>query len=172
MKLKDWHWITKWNDAFGGYIPLAADKKLDKDARSFFVVHSRGFETARDMWVYNYSHNTVSTKMRNMVEFYNEQIGKGEPSYDAVKISWSSSLLGHLEKVRAATYKADKITGALYRPFVKQHVYTGEMMIHRRGQFNEFFPTPAHSAGGGASLHELTQAAPAVFEDEEPANEI
>ncbi|NMA42872.1 MAG: helicase, partial [Oligosphaeraceae bacterium] len=27
-------------------------------------------------------------------------------------------------------------------PFFKQHVYCGEMMIHRPGQFDDFFPTP------------------------------
>ena len=133
-------WITSRNDAFQAFIPLVSEKKFDIKAQSVFVVNSRGFETARDAWVYNFSRKVVLDNMRDMVEFYNFQIGETEPDFDSTKISWSSSLLSHWERKNPAEFDEAKITMGLYRPFTKQHLYFGDKMIHRRGQFGQLFP--------------------------------
>lgn len=134
-------WIIERNDTFSEYIPLVFKKKFDKSAQSIFVSSSNGFQTNRDAWVYNFSKNAVSENMEKMVGFYNECIDNGEARNDEDKISWSSSLLIEFERKEYATFEKCKIREALYRPFVKQNVYHGEKMIHRRGKFNEFFPT-------------------------------
>ena len=134
-------WITKRNDAFPSFIPLASAKKFDNMTESFFVVNSRGFETARDAWVYNYSRTSVLDNVRLMIEFYNEQIGATEPVYNAQRISWSRSLLGYYKNNIRIGFEADKTTVALYRPFCRQILYFGEKVINIRGQFDMFFPS-------------------------------
>ncbi|MCL1908977.1 MAG: hypothetical protein FWG12_06375 [Holophagaceae bacterium] len=134
-------WIAARHKAFRAYIPLAPDHKFDLGAESVFVVNSRGIETDRDAWVYNFSRQAVENNMRSMVEFYNSQIGQ-EPSHDRKKISWSSSLLDCCHKGKMARFEPDRIATALYRPFTRNQLYLGEMMIHRRGQFDHFFPNP------------------------------
>ncbi|NMW18477.1 MAG: helicase, partial [Chlorobiaceae bacterium] len=42
-----------------------------------------------------------------------------------------------------ADFQPEKILLSTYRPFFKQYLYFGDKMIHRRGQMQEFFPTPA-----------------------------
>jgi len=133
-------WITERNEAFATYIPLAPDKKFDTMSESLFVVNSRGFETARDTWVYNFSETAVRNNMHSMVEFYNACVDSGEVRYDNDKIAWSSSLLSAFERKDCAEFEAHKIKHAMYRPFNKEILYYGDKMIHRRGQFDEFFP--------------------------------
>jgi predicted helicase len=100
--------------------------------------------------------------MRNMVSFYNSQIGKEIPDYDSAKISWSSSLETHRVRGDTALYEEFRIADGLYRPFTKQFTYFGDKMIHRRGQFNDFFPTAdaenlliCVSGLGGTRIHSV-----------------
>lgn len=147
-------WLSMRNSAFEEFIPLAPEKKFEAKAKSFFVVNSLGLNSNRDAWVYGSSKESVSTKMAQMVSFYNSQVKsyiaeKGKnPNLkteafietDPRKISWSSSLLPNLEKGNIATFEEKKITTALYRPYFKQYLYYGDKMLHRRGQFGELFP--------------------------------
>jgi predicted helicase len=147
-------WLNQRDDVFGTFIPMESEKKFDVKTKSFFVVNSRGNETSRDAWVYNSSKTQLKNKMQQMVTFYNQQVvnyfetKKTQPLLQAVDfidtnpkhISWSSSLIPYLEKGYSAKFESDKIVVGHYRPFYKQQLYLGEKMIHRRGQFQEFFP--------------------------------
>jgi predicted helicase len=134
-------WITTRNEAFYEYTPLASEKKFDVKSETYFVVNSRGFETARDSWIYNYSQKTLLENIQGMIEFYNSQLKNEEPNYDSTRISWSRSLLGYHKNGHEIKFEEEKVTSALYRPFCQQQAYFGERVINVRGQFNEFFPT-------------------------------
>jgi predicted helicase len=149
-------WISQRNEAFGEYIPLEPSKKFDDRSQTFFVLNSLGLNTNRDAWVYNSSKRVLLSNMRSMVGFYNQQVAdyqaakKSNPNLkiedfidtNATKISWSSSLIPNAERGNTARYESSKKVIASYRPFFKQYLYMGEMMIHRRGQSEELFPTP------------------------------
>jgi len=146
-------WLKQRNDIFSTFTPIEPDKKLDNKSRAFFVVNSRGNETARDAWVYNFSKVALLRNVKSMIDFYNIQVDefvsksidnkKIQPldviSTDPKKISWSSSLISNLERNDKAVY-SEKVEVSLYRPFSKQYVYLGDKMIHRRGQMEMFFP--------------------------------
>jgi predicted helicase len=149
-------WLNQRNDLFETFIPINSDKKFDLKTKSFFVLNSRGNETARDAWVYNSSKKEVKANMQRTVAFYNNQVAtyfKARSANtglkagdfidtDSEKISWSSSLISDVERGNTAYFQPDKILLSIYRPFFKQHLYFGDKMIHRRGQMQEFFPTP------------------------------
>ncbi|MEX2410008.1 MAG: type ISP restriction/modification enzyme [Candidatus Paceibacterota bacterium] len=149
-------WLNQRNDVFVTFIPMAPEKKFDSKATSYFIVNSLGLNSNRDSWVYNSSKNAVKENISRMVQFYNEQVSdyklqKKENAKlkatdficsDSMKISWSSSLIPNLEKGNYAVYDEGKIITSLYRPFFKQNLYYGDKMLHRRGQFNDFFPIP------------------------------
>jgi len=148
-------WISQRNDLFESFIPIVSENKFDWKTQSFFVLNSRGNETARDAWVYNSSTKKLKSNMQRTVEFYNNQVklyleakkdnpdlkAQGFIDTNAKEISWSSSLIPHLERGNSARFEPDKILLSVYRPFFKQHLYFGDKMIHRRGQMQEFFPT-------------------------------
>lgn len=137
-------WINKRNDRFGTWIAIEPEKKFYEKAQSYFTVNSRGFETARDFWVYTSSKEVLENNISMSSEEYKKNLGKpqDELNYDPAKISWSSSLISDAKNLKPlSTYT---IRSAMYRPFFKQNVYFGESFIHRMGQMKEFFSTPAH----------------------------
>ncbi len=151
-------WLNQRSDLFGAFIPIEPDKKFNHQSKSVFTLNSLGVNTNRDAWVYNYSKDKLKTNSQNIVDFYNKEVkhwvdiknvnktAKLENiiSYDKTKISWSSSLISHLQRGNYANYEEEKIVFSVYRPFSKQYLYKGDKMIHRIGQWGEIFPSPDH----------------------------
>jgi predicted helicase len=147
-------WISMRNSSFDNYFPTAPEKKFDKNTHSFFVLNSLGLNSNRDAWVYNSSKLALRTTMSKMVDLYNEQVESykiakrldpdlktsGFIESDPKKISWSSSLIPHLERGNSAAFEPNEITTGYYRPFFKQKLYFGDKIIHRRGQMTALFP--------------------------------
>ena len=147
-------WISMRNDIFSTFIDSEPSKKFDLKSASYFVVNSLGLNSNRDAWVYNSSINNLKMTMESMVAYYNSQvkdlnkIKQATADYnindfistDSKKISWSSSLVPHLERGNLAVFESENNVIAMYRPFFKQYLYLGEKMIHRRGQMPELFP--------------------------------
>jgi predicted helicase len=116
-----------------------------------------GLVSNRDSWVYNFSQKDLKENMKSSIEYYNGQVNKyakarqKQPEIkvedvvdkDPTKISWSSSLDPRVSNDIFADFMEDGIVTALYRPFTKHSLYTGDWkMIHRRGQWPQLFPTP------------------------------
>ena len=136
--------INQSGGVFDSFVALTPDKKFNIKAQSVFCVNSRGLETGRDAWIYNFSRDMLSQNIRNMIDFYNEQreAFKTAGQFDmySKKISWTSSLLSYARRDVNVKYESEKISQGIYRPFQKQSIYLGEALIHRHGQMKEFFP--------------------------------
>lgn len=138
-------WINQRDGSFDTLTPLAPEKKYDPASKSWFNTYSRGYETARDPWVYNFSKEELQKNVNNFIDEYNRNIGKTDPdslNYDAQKISWSTRLISKCLRGERLSFVND-IREAMYRPFVTEYVYCGEDLINRTGQFKSFFPTPS-----------------------------
>lgn len=148
-------WINQRDGIFDSLIPLFPDKKFNLKAKSFFNLVSMGIATNRDAWDYNFSIRTLKSNMEATVKEYNNQVDllketrKANPNvkfedvvtFDETKISWSSSLTANLERYNKAVFEPHRILNAYYRPFVKTNLYFGDKFIHRRGQFEDIFPS-------------------------------
>jgi len=146
-------WLNHRTDAFSEFIPITPDKKFNLRSQSFFVVHSLGINSNRDAWVYNYSKSLLVKNMKEHVEYYNKQVDEfriaknDKPNLsvndfkdnNSTKISWSSSLVDNLNRMQNASFQPEKVNTAMYRPFVRQYLYIGDKMLHRRGQFEQLF---------------------------------
>lgn len=148
-------WISQRNEKFGTWIPIESDKKFNPKTHSFFTIHSLGVNTNRDVWVYGFSKEQTSENMQSTISFYNQQVkdlrearkqnqklsADDFKDNDSRKISWCSSLVPKLNTLTECNFQEDSIVLGSYRPFVKEHLYFGELFIHRRGQFDNLFPT-------------------------------
>ena len=96
-------WLNQRSEAFSNFIPIQPDKKLNRNSKSIFFVYSRGLETGRDSWIYNYSKIEEEKNITAMINFYNherEQFAKSDKTVsildfvnnDSTKISYTSSL--------------------------------------------------------------------------------
>ncbi len=146
-------WINLRDDSFSEHISMG-DKK-DKDSISIFENYSRGLETARDPWIYNSSKQALLKNIKNTADFYNCEMDRLSAMMkksskttkieefidtDPTKISWSSSLISNLQRLRKIDFKSVGIVTSVYRPFTKQWVYFDGMLNHRIGQMPRIFP--------------------------------
>jgi predicted helicase len=65
-------WIKQRDNSFSEHIVLG-DKKGEA-ATKLFASYSFGINTARDAWCYNTSESSVTTNMRRMIDFYNDEV--------------------------------------------------------------------------------------------------
>ncbi|WP_018405259.1 DEAD/DEAH box helicase [Marinobacter gelidimuriae] len=141
-------WLNQRDPNFDTYISLG-DKK-DKAAIAVFENYSRGAESGRDTWCYNYSATKLEANIISMIDFYNQELVRfsdKKPSnidgficLDPTKISWTSSLKSELLRGNKLTYDDTKKYNSLYRPFSKQKTYFNGGITHRIGQFPKLFP--------------------------------
>lgn len=139
-------WINQRDGVFDSLLPISPDKKFDLKAHSFFNVNSRGYETGRDTWIYNFSSIALKNNIKALIQEYNLNLNKKtlkDLNYDETKISWTSSLISKFLRHESLLFENRFIT-SIYRPFTKQKAYNGEGLIHRLGQSKDFFPTPEH----------------------------
>ena len=149
-------WLSMRNDVFNTYIPLEPEKKFEQKSLSFFTLNSLGVFTNRDAWSYNFSKEKGQSNISKLIDFYNDQVidykkAKSENSKivakdfidkDPTKISWTSSLIPKLEKGIQCSLENKKSYDAFHRPYTKEKIYFGELLIHRKGQFEQFYPNP------------------------------
>jgi predicted helicase len=146
-------WINQRNPEFEGFVAL------NDDPRAIFSMRSRGVETSRDDWVYNFSRRDLEVNMRRMIDFYNDQVSAfGEQCQAAGKnaekvaqrlidtnpknIKWTGGLIADLGRMRYGSFEASKIGESLYRPFSKMWLYYDQQFNHR---FKEkLFPSTRH----------------------------
>lgn len=156
---EQYDWINQRNPEFMRWLPLGnqANRRQGKRIPSVFMLFGAGIQTNRDAWVYNFSRKVVTQNMRSMVEFYNQEVDRYKSicakesdkkrikagdfvNNNPTKISWSSSLTGHLEKGIKGEFSPGHIRHGLYRPFTKQFSYIDNVFIHRPATANRFFP--------------------------------
>lgn len=137
-------WLNQRDGSFDEFIEMTPEKKFKTSSQSWFILNSRGNETGRDAWVYNYSQKVLDNNINVIINEYNKNIGrksKDELNYDETKISWTSSLISKVLKGQSI-HNENIFADSVYRPFCKMRTYRGEGLIHRYGQFREIFPTP------------------------------
>lgn len=146
-------WLNQRSDIFPSFYAIQPEKKFDEDTNSIFTVNSRGFETGRDAWVYNFSKSKNQKNVSRMIDFYNAELLRYKAfksdihkitdflSNDSTKISWTSSLIQSIKKEVAITYQKAQIRISYYRPFCMNWLYVDKPLIHRTGQMAEFFPS-------------------------------
>ncbi|MBY6164845.1 DEAD/DEAH box helicase family protein [Pseudooceanicola nitratireducens] len=149
-------WLNQRDASFDAFMQIG-DKRGDKEG-AVFANYSRGIETARDAWVYNFSEQRLAKNVADMIAFYNAELARIVPEAirlpkpekekrvkdsvrnDGDKISWSSSLLSDFTAGRKGYVDEKGFDISLYRPFTKQWVYRQPMLIHRLGQMSKIFP--------------------------------
>nr|WP_307004287.1 type ISP restriction/modification enzyme [Acinetobacter baylyi] len=124
-------WLNQRDDSFNEFISVG-DKKVQVE-RALFANYSRGLETNRDAWCYNYSKKTLSEKISSMITVYNQQLELIDNitdktlddiiTTDPTKISWHRGLKNDLLKKVRYSFVSTNIHKSLYRPFSKSHVY-------------------------------------------------
>ncbi|HSH30046.1 MAG TPA: type ISP restriction/modification enzyme [Thiohalobacter sp.] len=142
-------WLNQGDRSFERFIVIGDKKKTNTE--TVFSNYSRGLETNRDAWCYNYSREALAENIRATIDFFNTEvdryIGEGQPddvdnfvNTDSRKISWNRSLKKDIKKMEYIDYDADSITLSIYRPFSKQWCYYNKNLNAYVNQIPRIFP--------------------------------
>ena len=146
-------WINQRDESFYHFIPMGDKKSRSVD--SIFSLYSCGVATSRDSWVYNFNKHQVQKNMANMIEFYNQEIGRLKDKKmttknidkfidrNEQKIKWSESLKVLFFREKSGMFKRENIRFSSYRPFFKSYLYFDHIFNERRYQLPKIFPREA-----------------------------
>ncbi len=146
------NWIQQANTDFDSLVPVATKKtkfaKFSGDEKAIFKLYSLGIVTNRDDWLYDYSVDHLSEKVKYFCEQYESERkrwtdrGRPEETGDFVNrdIKWTSELEAHMRKGTELQFDPDNITESLYRPFVRKFTYFAPVLTHRPYQNFSLFP--------------------------------
>jgi predicted helicase len=131
---KNHNWINQSENNWDNLLPL-----IDKEAKSgkieeaIFKLFSRGIATQRDEWVYDYSKDLLSKKMKSFIKVYQNALQNEKLDF---QIKWDRELSKYLKSSIQKVFTKEQVVINQYRPFVKQFFYFDK---HFNGQPYQWF---------------------------------
>ncbi len=133
---KNANWINQVDNDFEELLPLI-DKnvKSGKSDQAIFKLFSRGVLTQRDDWVYDFSEENLTQKVRFFIKTYQKTLEDNEFK-DKNNIKWDRELTSYLKRRIHKELNQEQIISSLYRPFIKQYLYFDK---HLNGMTYQWF---------------------------------
>jgi len=146
-------WIDQRDAAFQNLRPLGSkEAKAGKADDSIFSLFSRGYETARDTYIYSFSRDACAENARRMVKDYmgamqelkrfrNQPMDLNEiiRRYSS-NIRWDEYVSGNLERGRHTEFDEAYIQKVAYRPFTATNCYADPLFAKRPAPSRWMFP--------------------------------
>lgn len=130
------NWINQSDNDFNDLIPLIdKDVKLGRKKEAVFEMYSLGIASHRDEWVYDYSQDSLTKKLKYFIEVYHKTM-EDSNNEDSQCIAWDDDLISLLKRKIDIKFSGHKITDSIYRPFVKQYYYFDKHLNARLYQFS------------------------------------
>ena len=150
---KNQNWLTdKLHSDFEDFLAIGSkEAKQDKDSsvETIFKLFGLGIKTGRDDTVYDFDEEKLLSKTGKFIEEYNSEIYRYrqiskpkeiEEFLNYERMNWSRNLKRHLSNSRLITFNESNLRHGLYRPFIKKHLYFGDIIIDELGRNKIFFP--------------------------------
>ena len=128
------NWLNLTHNDFDELMPVASKAtkaaKREVDERAVFRLFTLGVVTNRDEWVYGESPNEVETKVRHLIDVYNDQRStraKRESTLGRT-IKWTRAVKHDLLRNVPYDYGDGVVVDASYRPFVRRSLYASRRL--------------------------------------------
>ena len=147
---KYYDWIEQRSDTFAQFYPLGSDEVRDGKAdNTVFQLFSKGYKTARDPYIYNFSRENCAKTALLMTQDYLAAISELEENPTLTKdeasrrhnsnIKWDEELKNKLKGKRKTEFKKRHIRKVAHRPFVTTNCYDDHTFIGRKYQMGQIF---------------------------------
>ena len=147
------NWLNQSTSDFDQLVPVADRQtklaKISDDEQAVFSLYSRGVNTGRDEWVYDFDENHLLDKVQVFCNVYQKEAqryAKETPAANTVgswvdkSIKWTSELTSHLERGNSLSVSLENMIRGSYRPYVVKHTYFAPRISHRTYQLPSIFP--------------------------------
>ena len=128
-------WINQRGNEFEKFISL--HESSNPKYGIWFMTRSRGLESGRDAWIYNFSRSKLETNIQTTIDYYNTH---STTEIDTIKFVWNSSAVQNKNRGLEIEFDASKIVESCYRPFCKQNLYLDRSLNEVPGQISKIFP--------------------------------
>ena len=120
---KNNNWINQTDNDFDDLISLIdKDVKSGKGEQAIFKLFSRGLESNRQEWVYDFNKDELIKKINFITDSYNKQLNNNYLELDN-SIKWSRELKRRLDEKIKIIFDEHKIVKSYLRPFIEQWLY-------------------------------------------------
>ena len=139
-------WISSRDEHFSSFQEIGnVDFKETIATQTLFNNFSRGLETSRDSWCYNFNSTIMIDNLRKLVCEYNANLSSSSINLDPTKIPWTRKLKNRRKRSAILELDETKLWFANYRPFLPQFAYFSSDLNEYTNQLPAFFPTQQHS---------------------------
>ena len=151
---KHYDWIHQRSEAFAEFYPLGSDEaRAGKVDDTIFRMYSRGVNTGRSAYIYNFSRNACAENAQQMTQCYLAALAEIKhilkPTKNRVKevaachsshLKWDDDLRNNLQRKKETLFDKDYIRKVSHRPFVNINCYADNTFIQRKYQMDRVFP--------------------------------
>ena len=148
---KHYDWIRQRSDAFQQFYPLGSkDAKAGAANDAIFRLYSQGVNTARDVYLYNFSRRACAENAQQMTQDYlnalrgreeNPELTVDEAAHrHSSNIKWDRELEKNLKRKKKTEFKDSYIRKVAYRPFIATNCYADYTFIYMKFQMDRIFP--------------------------------
>ncbi len=133
-------WISQRNESFDSFIPIEPQKG-ETNISSFFNQNGPAVASGRDAWVYGFSDLGLQSRLKTMVDFYNNQVDNQISNINVSEseisnpkqLSWTANLKKDFSNNKKISFIGNSVRKSTYRPFTKQNLYFEKSLIERPG---------------------------------------
>ena len=157
-------WINQRSKAFAEFYPLGSDEaRAGRVDDTIFRIYSRGVNTGRSVYSYNFSRETCKQNGLRMTQNYLAALSELEKNFrenpeltlnkkaleakvaeiasrHSSGLKWDSDLKNNLRRLRKPQFNENYIQKVAHRPFVKTNCYADYTFIQRKYQMDKIFP--------------------------------
>ena len=138
-------WISTRDERFATFQEIGNKSLKGKESTpSLFRQFSRGLETCRDAWCYNFSDRSTLSNIEKMVKNFNQNLDQEQINLDSTQISWTRSLKKRHSRKIPLHSTASAIRSGVYRPFTPHYTYFSSDLNEYTNQLPQLFPAPMH----------------------------
>ena len=144
-------WIRQRNPAFAQFYALGSDQARRGIADdTIFRLYSLGWQSTKDLYIYNFSRDGCAENARKMSEDYLAAITEIEDDPELTadeaarrhssNIIWVSDLIKKLERKKKTEFDEGYIRKVMFRPFIPTNCYADQIFAISKYQMNRIFP--------------------------------
>lgn len=131
-------WLGQRDVRYQNYI-LTSDKKAPEP--TLFSMHTRGVQTTRDAWCFNFSRPALWDTISNAARAYNSYAERNDPSgTDPKEFSWCQKTRKAAEDGKSYKPDESRIFLSDFRPFIKSWLYTDGFLNWSAYRTSNLFP--------------------------------
>ena len=129
-------WVHQSDNDFDDLLPLI-DKEVKRETsqKAVFKLFSSGLKTQRDEWVYDFSRETLDSKVKFLIDVYQKTLQDND-YVDKDSIKWDADLKQYLKRNINKNFDKNSLIKTLYRPYIYKSLYVDK---HFNGRTYQWF---------------------------------